>query len=266
MGTIGFIGAGNMGEALIRGLVGGKVVRPADLWVSDPDAARRARLAKGYRVRAAADNADLARRSDVIVIAVKPQLVGAVLAGIAPAAGRGKLIVSIAAGVPLAVIEAAVKARVVRAMPNTPALVGEGATAIAWGRGVTVADKNLVRKLFGAVGTIVEVAEGLMDAVTGLSGSGPAYVFTVIQGLADGGVQAGLPRVIALQLAAQTVLGAAQMVLATGVHPHQLRDQVASPGGTTIRGIAELEERGVPGALMAAVRAAAARSKELSGK
>jgi pyrroline-5-carboxylate reductase len=266
MATIGFVGGGNMGEALIRGLVGGKVVRPADLWVSEPDAARRARLVKGYHVRAAADSADLTRRCGVIVLAVKPQLMGAVLEGIAPAAGRAKLVISIAAGVPLAVIEGALKARVVRTMPNTPALVGEGATAIAWGRGVTAADKNLVRRLFGAVGTTVEVAEGLMDAVTGLSGSGPAYVYTVIQALADGGVEAGLPRATALQLAAQTVLGAAQMVLATGAHPHQLRDQVASPGGTTIHGHAELEERGVPGAFMAAVRAAAARSRELSGK
>jgi pyrroline-5-carboxylate reductase len=266
MAAIGFVGAGNMGEALIRGLVGGKVVRPADLWVSEPDAARRSRLVKGYRVRAAEGNADLARRCGVIVLAVKPQLVPAVLAEIAPVAGRGKLVVSLAAGVSLAALEKALKARLVRTMPNTPALVGEGATAIAWGRGVTAADKRLVLRLFGSVGTTVEVAEGLMDAVTGLSGSGPAYVFTVIQALADGGVQAGLPRAVALQLAAQTALGAAQMVLATGAHPHQLRDQVASPGGTTIRGIAELEERGVPGAFMAAVRAAALRSKELSGK
>jgi pyrroline-5-carboxylate reductase len=266
MTTIGFIGAGNMGEALIRGLVGGKVVRPADLWISEPDAVRRARLVKGYRVRAAADNADLARRCDVIVLAVKPQMMSGVLAAIAPAAGRPKLVVSIAAGVTLGSLESALRARLVRTMPNTPALVGEGATAIAWGRGVTAADKALVGKLFGAVGTTVEIPESLMDAVTGLSGSGPAYVFTVIQALADGGVQAGLPRATALQLAAQTVLGAAQMVLATGAHPIQLRDQVASPGGTTIRGIAELEERGVHGAFMAAVRAAAERSKELSVK
>jgi len=266
MTTIGFVGAGNMGEALIRGLVGGNVVRPADLWISEPDAARRARLVKGYRVRAAADTADLARRCAVIVLAVKPQLMPAVLSALAPAAGRAKLVVSIAAGVTLESLEGALQARLVRTMPNTPALVGEGATAIAWGRGVTAADKALVNKLFGAVGTTVEVPEGLMDAVTGLSGSGPAYVFTVIQALADGGVQAGLPRATALQLAAQTVLGAAQMVLATGAHPMQLRDQVASPGGTTIRGVAELEERGVHGAFMAAVVAAAARSKELSGK
>jgi pyrroline-5-carboxylate reductase len=266
MAVIGFVGAGNMGEALIRGLVGGKVVRPAELWISEPDAARRSRLTRGYRVRAAADNGDLARRCGVIMLAVKSQLIGGVLAEIAPSAGRGKLVISIAAGVPLSTLEKALTARLVRTMPNTPALVGEGVTAIAWGRGATAADKRLVRKLFGAVGTTAEVPEGLMDAVTGLSGSGPAYIFTVIQALADGGVQAGLPRATALQLAAQTTLGAAQMVLATGAHPHQLRDQVASPGGTTIRGIAELEERGVPGALMAAVRAAAARSKELSGK
>ncbi len=266
MTTIGFVGAGNMGEALVRGLVGGKVVRPGDLWISEPDTARRSRLVKEYRVHAAADNAELLARCAVIVLAVKPQQMADVLGGIAPAAGRAKLVVSIAAGVTLATLEGSLKARLVRTMPNTPALVGEGATAIAWGRGVTAADKALVRKLFGAVGTTVEVAEGLMDAVTGLSGSGPAYVFTVIQALADGGVQAGLPRAVSLQLAAQTVLGAAQMVLATGAHPHQLRDQVASPGGTTIRGIAELEARGVPGALMAAVQAAAARSKELSGK
>jgi pyrroline-5-carboxylate reductase len=266
MATIGFIGAGNMGEALIRGLVGGKVVRPSDLWIGEPDAARRARLVKGYGVKAAADNADLARRCATIVLAIKPQLMPAVLAAIAPAATRAKLVVSIAAGVTLGSLEGALQARLVRTMPNTPALVGEGATAVAWGRGVTAADKALVGRLFGAVGTTVEVPESQMDAVTGLSGSGPAYVFTVIQALADGGVQAGLPRAIALQLAAQTVLGAAQMVLATGAHPIQLRDQVASPGGTTIRGIAELEERGVSGAFMAAVRAAAARSKELAGK
>lgn len=266
MAVIGFVGAGNMGEALIRGLLARKVVRAADLWISEPDAARRARLVKEHRIRAAEDNADLARRCGVLVLAVKPQLLAGVLAGIAPAAGRGKLVVSIAAGVTLGTLEQALQARLVRTMPNTPALVGEGATAIAWGRGVTAADKNLVRRLFGAVGTTVEVAEGLMDAVTGLSGSGPAYVFTVIQALADGGVQAGLPRATALQLAAQTVLGSARLVLASGLHPHQLRDQVASPGGTTIRGIAELEDRGVPGAFMAAVRAAAARSRELSGK
>jgi pyrroline-5-carboxylate reductase len=264
MAMIGFIGAGNMGEALIRGLVGGDVIRPSDLVISEPDVARRVQLVKAYRVKAAAGSAELARRCAVIVLAVKPQQVPGVLAEIAPAVGRAKLVISIAAGVTLASLERALQARLVRTMPNTPALVGEGATAIAWGRGVKAADKALVGRLFGAVGTTVEVPESLMDAVTGLSGSGPAFVFTVIQALADGGVLAGLPRATALQLAAQTVLGAGQLVLATGAHPLQLRDQVASPGGTTIRGIAELEERGVSGAFIAAVRAAAARSRELS--
>ena len=155
MTTIGFIGAGNMGEALIRGLVGGKVVRPADIWVSDPDAARRSRLARGYRVRAATGNTDLARRCGVLILAVKPQLVPAVLTEIAPVAGRAKLVVSIAAGVTLATLAKALGARLVRTMPNTPALVGEGATAIAWGRGVKAADRKLVLRLFGAVGTTV---------------------------------------------------------------------------------------------------------------
>jgi pyrroline-5-carboxylate reductase len=246
--VIGFIGGGNMGEALIRGILRAKLFRPQQVLLSEPDRPRRDRLVRALRVRRAAGNLDLARRARCVVLAVKPQLVPAVLAEIAPAAGRTTLLVSIAAGVPLALLAAHLK----------------GATAISWGRGVTAADRKLVRRLFDAVGITAEVGEGLMDAVTGLSGSGPAYVFTAIQGLADGGVQAGLPRATALLLAAQTVLGSARMVLETGAHPHQLRDRVASPGGTTIRGIAELEERGVAGAFMAAVGAAAARSRELS--
>jgi pyrroline-5-carboxylate reductase len=256
-----------MGEALIRGLIRAKVLRPQEILVSEPDRARRESLVGAHRVRAAADNVDLARRASLVVIAVKPQAVPRVLAEIAPVAGASSLVVSIAAGVPLALLAQHLrKAHLVRAMPNTPALVGEGATAVSWGRGVTTADKAFVRRLFDAVGSTVEVDEGLMDAVTGLSGSGPAYVFTVIQALADGGVQAGLPRSAALHLAAQTVLGAARMVLELRVNPVQLRDQVASPGGTTIRGIAELEQRGLSGALIAAVAAATARSRELSGK
>jgi pyrroline-5-carboxylate reductase len=265
--TIGFIGGGNMGEALVRGLIRAKLARPQEIFVSEPDRARRDRLVRGQRVRAAADNMDLVRRVGLVVLAVKPQILPAVLAEIAPAVDRATLVVSIAAGVPLALLADRLKSgRLVRAMPNTPALVGEGATAVAWGRGVTAADKAFVRRFFDAVGSTVEVAEGLMDAVTGLSGSGPAYVFTVIQALADGGVQAGLPRSTALHLAAQTVLGAARMVLEMRVNPVELRDQVASPGGTTIRGIAELEQRGLSGALRAAVQAAAARSRELAEK
>jgi len=245
MTTIGFIGAGNMGEALIRGLVGGKVVRAADLWVSELDAARRARLVKGYRVRAAADNADLARRCGVIVLAVKPQLVGAVLAGIAPAAGRAKLVVSVAAGVTLDAIEGALKARVVRTMPNTPALVGE---APLRSRGAA-ASLPPTRSL--SAGSSARWAPRSKSPRAHGRGHRPLWQRAGLRLHGDPGPRrrrrsGRAARGIALQLAAQTVLGAAQMVLATGAHPHQLRDQVASPGGTTIRGIAELEERGVP--------------------
>ena len=266
--TIGFIGGGNMGEALARGILAARVVPASSVRVSEPDRARRDRLVRTLRVRAAAGNEALVRASDVVVLAVKPALVPRVLAECAPAAGRGKLFVSVAAGVPLAAIGAGLKAavRLVRVMPNTPALVGAGATAVAWGPRVTAADRALVRRLFAAMGRVVEVDESLLDAVTGLSGSGPAYVFTIIQALADGGVREGLPRAVALELAAQTVYGAAKMVLETGASPIALRDQVASPGGTTIRGIAVLEERGLAGALMAAVAAGAARSRELAKK
>lgn len=263
---IGFIGGGNMGEALIGGILEAGFVPPARIWLSEPDRGRRERLVRGRRVRAAEGNADCVRRSDLVVLAVKPQQLPGVLAGIAPAVDRSKLLVSIAAGWSLAAIANRLgrPARLARAMPNTPALVGEGVTALAWGAGVRAAEKAAVRALFGSVGAVVEVDERLMNAVTGLSGSGPAYAFTVIQALADGGVQAGLPREAALELAARTLAGAASMVLQTGEHPLRLRDRVASPAGTTIRGIAELENRGVPGALMAAVVAAALRSRELS--
>jgi len=264
--TIGLIGGGNMGEALLRGLLAARLVPPGSVLVSEPDRARRERLVRGLRVRAARGNAELARAADVVVLAVKPALVAAVLAEIAPAVSRRTLLVSVAAGVTLDAVAAALgaPARLVRAMPNTPALVGAGATAVAWGPRVSAADRRLVLRLFGAAGRVAEVPEPLLDAVTGLSGSGPAYVFTVIQALADGGVREGLPRAVALELAAQTVFGAAKMVLETGASPVALRDQVASPGGTTIRGIAVLDERGVAGALMAAVEAAARRSRELS--
>lgn len=266
--TIGFIGAGNMGEALIRGLLRARLVRSQDILICDPSRERRTHLERDYRVRAVSGNAELARRSGLVFLAVKPQQVPRVLAEIGPAMSRAKLLVSVAAGVPLFRIELHLKtpARLIRAMPNTPALVGEGATAVCYGRSVTAADKALVRRIFDAVGRTVEVEEGLMDAVTGLSGSGPAFVFTVIQALADGGVRVGLPRATALQLAAQTVLGAGRMVLETGVHPIQLRDRVASPGGTTIQGIAALETAAVPGALIAAVQAAAEHSRAISEK
>jgi pyrroline-5-carboxylate reductase len=257
-----------MGEALVRGLLQARLVRPQDVLVCDPSRERREHLERTYRTRPAAGNAELARRCSLVFLAVKPQHAPQVLAEIGPEVGRGTLLVSIVAGLPLPAIERhlGAPARLVRAMPNTPALVGAGATAVCYGGSATGADRALVRRMFDAVGRTVEVEEGLMDAVTGLSGSGPAFVFTVIQALADGGVQAGLPRATALQLAAQTVLGAARMVLETGAHPIQLRDQVASPGGTTIQGIAALEAAAVPGGIMGAVLAATEQSRALARK
>jgi len=265
---IGFIGAGNMGEALIKGLLEGRVATAKGIYVSEPNRERAEKIKKRYRVRVEKNGAAVVGKADVIFVAVKPRQINAVLREIGPVLDRGKLLVSVAAGISLFQIESRLRSpvRLVRAMPNTPALVGEGATAVCYGHMTTAADRRFITKVFGSVGRAVEVEEDLMDAVTGLSGSGPAYVFTMIQALADGGVQAGLTRSMALELAAQTVLGAARMVLETGRHPLQLRDEVASPGGTTIEGIAVLEGLGFKGAVMAAVEAAAERSRELSGK
>jgi pyrroline-5-carboxylate reductase len=263
---IGFIGAGNMGEALVKGLLSAGMFSPGSVLISDSNSKRAGELVKAYRVRRAADNADLVLKADVIFFAVKPAQVNRVLKEVGAHLDRSKLLISVAAGVSLFQIESRLKSpvRLVRAMPNTPALVGEGATAVCYGHTVRAADRKLVKRVFGAVGRAVELEESLMDAVTGLSGSGPAYVFSLIQGMADGGVREGLPRETALELAAQTVLGSARMVLETGKHPLQLRDQVASPGGTTIQGIGVLQETGFEGMVMEAVRAATERSRQLS--
>jgi pyrroline-5-carboxylate reductase len=217
--------------------------------------------------RTLGDNVQVLSAADVTILAVKPQQLSAVLRQLRPAASAQKLILSIAAGVRLAALAEGLgpATRLVRVMPNTPCLVGQSASAYALGQNATAADGELVGRMLGAVGKALAVDEKLLDAVTGLSGSGPAFVYLVIEALADGGVRAGLPRDVALQLAAQTVRGAAEMVLATGEHPGVLKDKVASPGGTTIAGLAVLEAQAVRGALMAAVEAAAARAAELAG-
>ncbi len=255
-----------MGEALIRGLVRSRIVRARSILICEADGKRAAEIVRAYGVQSAGGAADLVGRADTVFLAVKPRQVEGVLLEISPALDRNTLLVSVAAGIPLLQIEAGLRSpvRLARAMPNTPALVGEGATAVSFGRTATAEDRRFIMGAFGAVGRAVEVDERLMDAVTGLSGSGPAYVFTFIQALADGGVREGLPRALALELAAQTVLGAARMVLETGSHPLELRDKVASPGGTTIQGIAVLEEQGLAGTIMAAVAEAAERSRQLS--
>ena len=263
--TIGFIGAGQMARALAKGFAAAGLVRPEQIVAADPVPAAAQQFASEVPgAKLSATNAALSQQADVIFLAVKPQSMTAVYGELAGKVGPGKLFVSIAAGITLAKLCEGLKTeRVVRVMPNTPALVGEGASAYALGKETTAEDGKLVGQLLGAVGKAFVVEEKLLDAVTGLSGSGPAFVYLMIEALADGGVRVGLPREIAAALAAQTVLGAAQMVLTTGEHPAALKDKVASPGGTTIAGLAALEERGLRGALIAAVEAATRRSQEL---
>jgi pyrroline-5-carboxylate reductase len=262
---IGFLGAGNMGEALIKGLLAAHLVTPDVIQITDVRADRAKDLDRRYGVRVAADNVALVRTSDIVVLAVKPQSMTAVLDEIAPAVSRATLLISIAAGVSTATLRAGLgkDARLIRVMPNTPALVLEGATAIARAEGLEPGDLDTASELFSAVGRVVTLGEDAMDAVTGLSGSGPAYVAIVIESLADGGVKMGLDRATAMTLATQTVLGAARLLLDTGMHPGALKDMVSSPGGTTIAGIGALEEGGIRTTLITAVERATLRSREL---
>jgi len=262
---LGFIGAGAMGGAIIRGLLAKRTVARENLIYYDPDPACQKRMDK-LRVEAALDNPEV-MRAQVVVLAVKPQLLAPVLAGIKDFARPHHLLISIAAGTPLAVLEAALpESRFIRAMPNTPALVGAGMTCLAPGSRATPEDTALALGLFQAVGQAAVVEERLMDAVTGLSGSGPAFVALFIEALADGGVKAGLPRSLAHNMAVQTVLGTAKLMREEDLHPGRLKDLVASPGGTTIEGLHVLENGGFRGLVMSAVAAAAVRAKELGGK
>jgi pyrroline-5-carboxylate reductase len=261
---IAFIGAGNMAEALIKGLLRAGT-SPAGITASVRRTERIVELAKAHGVRVLTDNVAAARDADVIVLCVKPQAMAKVVAQIAPVVDPSKLTISIAAGVPIAAIERKLgaNARVVRAMPNTPALVGLGATALAAGGHATAEDLALSQKLFDSVGITTVVDEGLLDAVTGLSGSGPAYMFLVIEALSDAGVKVGLSRHVALKLAAQTVLGSARLLIETQAHPGHLKDQVTSPGGTAIAGLHTLEAGGLRTTLIDAVEAATKRAREL---
>ncbi len=262
---IAFLGGGNMAEALVKGLIAAGTAKPDQILVTDVSPDRLEHLKKTYGVAPRSSNQEAAREADIIVLSVKPQVIDRVLVDISSAVDDRKLVISIAAGVALAKIEKGLgeKARVVRVMPNTPALVLAGAAGLAGGKRATNEDISLAQKIFNSVGRAVVVEEKLMDAVTGLSGSGPAYVFMIIDALSDAGVKAGLPRQLALELAAQTVFGSAKMVLETKEHPGKLRDMVTSPGGTTIEGLHALEKGKLRATLMNAVEAATARSKEL---
>jgi pyrroline-5-carboxylate reductase len=264
-GKITFVGGGQMAEAIIGGLLASNICRAEALWATDPVPARCDRLKTQFGVRVGPENRQAVAWADVVILAVKPQVLAHVLGDIRGDLHR-VLLVSIAAGVRIQSImdQAPGAQRVIRAMPNMPVLVREGITALSWGGTLSDEDKDIARTVFQAVGRVIPIEERLMDAVTGLSGSGPAYVFQAIEALADGGVKMGLPRQTAEVLAAQTVLGAARMVLESGDHPAKLKDRVASPGGTTIAGLHRLEEGRFRATLMGAVEAATKRSQELS--
>ncbi|GAC1539347.1 MAG: pyrroline-5-carboxylate reductase [Myxococcales bacterium] len=261
---LGFIGVGNMGEALVKGLIASKAAAPSQILVSARRPERVGKLVELYGVRGGS-NAEVARQSDVLVLAVKPQILDAVLRGIAQDVTRDRLVISVAAGVPIAAIERRLSPpmRIVRAMPNTPATVGAGATAIALGEHATDQDLATAKTIFDSVGLTVVLDEVQLDAVTGLSGSGPAYIFLIIEALADAGVKVGLSRRSALELAAQTVFGSAKLLLESGQHPGLLKDGVTSPGGTAIAGLHTLEAGGLRNVLMTAVEVATRRSREL---
>src|SRR5262245_19419953 len=263
--TIGFLGAGKMATALAKGFIRAKLVTPKQIIASDPVSAATAAFAKEVGSKTTASNAEVAQFGDVLILAVKPDQVPGVLADIREHFTEKHLLISIAAGVPIAKMEAGLggTARVIRVIPNTPALVGASASAYAPRKSARPEDGQLAQKLFSSVGIAFQLREYLLDAVTGLSGSGPAYVYLFIEGLSDGGVAAGLPRDIATQLAAQTVLGSAKMVLETGMHPGALKDMVTSPGGTTIEGLHELEKGKLRGTVISAVRAATDKSRKL---
>ncbi|HXH86299.1 MAG TPA: pyrroline-5-carboxylate reductase [Nitrospira sp.] len=262
--NIAFIGGGQMAEAIVGGLLAGKLCKPDHLWATDPIAARCDRLKSQFGIRVGSDNHEAVTWAEIVILAVKPQSLPDVLKEIGADLSR-VLVLSIVAGVTIRTIGERVPgaSRIVRAMPNTPVFVREGMTALAFGAGCSEEDMSVSRTVFEAVGRVVPVEERLMDAVTGLSGSGPAYIFQAIEALADGGVKMGLPRQTAELLAAQTVLGAAKLVLESGEHPAKLKDRVASPGGTTIAGLHQLEQGGFRATLMGAVEAATKRSQEL---
>ncbi len=266
---LGFIGGGNMAEAMIKGLITASFIEAKSIIVSDVVSERLDFLHSEYKVKVSQDNREVVEKSDIVVLAVKPQSIRKVLEGVNDLEFGKKLIISIAAGVPISTIESVLcqgrnkKASIVRTMPNTPALVQEGVTAISAGSHATKQDIKVAHRVFEAVGRTVDVDEGQLDAVTGLSGSGPAYIFMIIEALSDAGVKMGLSRDVSNILTIQTVLGSAKLARETGKHPGELKDMVTSPGGTSISGLHTLEAGGLRTALMDAVEIATERSIDL---
>jgi pyrroline-5-carboxylate reductase len=265
---VGFIGGGKMGGVLAGGIISRRLVPASQVIVSDVATDRLHTLKKAYGVEVTQDNKQAAKEAQILILAVKPQSMAEVLSDLCPVVNKSHLVISIAAGIPIKFIEDRLKkgVRVIRVMPNTPALIGEGMSALATGAAATEADLAEARQIFDAVGLTVVVKEDLMNAVTGLSGSGPAYGFIIIEALSDAGVHMGLSRDIALKLSAQTLLGAAKLCLKGDKHPGELKDMVTSPAGTTIAGIKALEEGKIRATLIAAVEAATLRARELGGE
>lgn len=263
--TLGFLGGGNMAEAIIKGLIANELLDPARIIASDPLSDRCAYLAETYGIEANGDNVSLVNKADVIVLAVKPQVTQKVLAEVGTHMGAPKLMISVVAGVSIKTFaeNVAEGTRIIRTIPNTPVTVMAGAVAIAADSPARPEDFEYTEAMFGAVGRTVRIDEKLIDTATGLSGSGPAFMFIMIEALADGGVNMGLTRDVALTLAAQTMMGAAKMFLESGIHPGRLKDMVTSPGGTTIAGLHQMEIGNVRASLMNAVEAATNRSKAL---
>lgn len=262
---ITFVGGGNMSEALIGGLLRTARARPTLLLATDVLPDRREFLATHFEIGTSNDNRAAVEQADIVVLSVEPQVLDGVLAEIRPVIGLRHLVVSVAAGYPISRISQGLSAckGIVRAMPNTPSIIGQGVTAVSGSANLSAEDQGLVQALFESVGAVVMIEERLMDAVTGLSGSGPAYVYMMIEALADGGVRVGLPRQTAALLAVHTVAGAASMLLSGQDHPAVLKDRVASPGGTTIAGLRALEQGHLRGTLLSTVVAATRRSSQL---
>lgn len=264
---IGFVGGGAMAEAIVNGIIQAKLLSPTDIYVADHKQDRCLELKEKYDIHADVNLDSFLSEIDILVLAIKPQVAQIAIKEVLAKVTDTTIIVSVVAGLNLATLEGNFKTQpVVRVMPNTPAAVGEGMSAIALGKNTTEETATTVLSLFNAIGKALIVEEKAMDAVTGLSGSGPGYAFVIIDAMADAGVKVGLPRKTAITLAAQTLLGAAKMVLASGEHPAVLRDKVTSPGGTTIAGIHVMEQRGVRAALIDAVEVATEKSRTMGKK
>lgn len=266
--TISFIGAGNMSTAMVGGVLKGELVEPDQIYVSGRSAASLKTMVSSFGVNTSQDNSKVVHHADIVIFCVKPHILPAVAAEVSPQLKPGTLLISVAAGTTISTLEKLFgkEHKIIRCMPNTPALVGEGMTALCGNKQVTGEDMQQALQIFSSFGRAEQLEESLFDAFTGLCGSSPAYIFMILEAMADGAVAEGIPRAQAYTMAAQTLLGSATMLLQTGKHPGELKDMVTSPGGTTIEAVAKLEEKGLRSALIDAVRCCSAKSRAMSSQ